>query len=344
MLTQPRRVPVRYFLLLRDLLRSTGVDTARILETAGIDPSLFERRDSMLTSAEVDAFILAASKLTGRDDLGFELGRRIKMNSHELLGYGLISCPNLDAFLRMSSRHYHLMVETWNMRYIRKGSSGECIYTPTVALPVHSMRFYLEALAVAHQNQLQLVIGPDLPAFDIYISMPEPDHLQRYLALSPARFYFDEATIPGVRAVMPAELLDIPLALGDVEVMHEIDKRCAATSLRPSRSNLGWGEYVMMVLREARGGLVTLEDIAKRANVSARTIDRHLQKEGIRFRELADKVRFERACEMLCATNSSIMEVASQLGFSDTANFTRSFRRVVGVNPGEYRRQFLSSN
>jgi len=38
--------------------------------------SLFESRDSMLASSEIDAFIAAAATLTGRDDLGFELGRR----------------------------------------------------------------------------------------------------------------------------------------------------------------------------------------------------------------------------------------------------------------------------
>ncbi len=30
---------------------------------------------------------------------------------------------------------------------------------------------------------------------------------------------------------------------------------------------------------------------------------------------------------------------ALQLGFSDTPNFTRAFRRVMGVTPGEYQRK-----
>jgi len=86
---------------------------------------------------------------------------------------------------------------------------------------------------------------------------------------------------------------------------------------------------------------VTLESIARRAGVSSKTIDRHLHKEGLRFREAADKVRYERACDLLCAPGASVTEVALQLGFSDTANFSRSFRNVAGVAPGEYQRQAL---
>jgi AraC-like DNA-binding protein len=338
MATSPRRVPVRYLQVLRDTLRDNGTDTSRLLHLAGIDEALFNSRDAGLTPLEVDAFISAAHRLTGRDDLGFELGKRIKMNSHDLLGYGLISCSNLDEYMRMTSRHYHLMTETWTMAYRRWYSGGECVYTPSVAMPPESMQFYLETIALAHQNQVQLLLGDKTPAYDIYLSMAQPAHIQRYRALAPARFHFVESAMPGVRVVMGAGLLDIPLALGDPEVVRQIDERCSALGQRPPRGEVGWVDYMMMVLRQANGEQVTLEDIAQRVKVSARTIDRHLKKEGLGFRELSDKIRFERACEMLCAEGASITDVALKLGFSDSANFSRAFKRVVGVSPGEYQR------
>ena len=334
-----RRVPVRYFLLLIEGLHSSGIDVARLLEMAGLQHAQFQSRESMLTSLEVDAFILAASRISGRTDLGFEMGRRIKMNSHDLLGYGLMSCPSMDAFLRMTSRHYHLMVETWTMSYRRDLRCGECVYTPTVALPPHSMSFYLEALAVAHQNQMQLVLGSHVMPYDIYISMPVPEHIQRYMALYPVNFRFESSAVPGVRAVMPNEMLDIPLALGDEAVMREIDERCRTIAQKPPRGDVGWTDYVLMVLREARGTQVAMEDIAQRVQVSARTIDRHLKKEGLGFRELSEKVRFERACEMLCSPGATVADVALKLGFSDAQNLSRAFKRVMGVTPSDYQKK-----
>ncbi len=333
-----RRVPTRYFLLLRDVLRSKGVDTAHVLALAGIDEAHFNARDASLTPEEVDTFIAAARTTTGRNDLGFDLGRRIKSNSHDVLGYGLLSCSSIDEMLRMASRHYHLMVETWTMTYRRWHAGGEVLYTPAIAMPPDTLQFYLETLAVTHHNQLQILLGPQISSYDIYMAMPEPAHAARYRALAPACFHFQESALPGVRVVMAADMLDSPLPLGDPEVVRQIDERCSALGQRPPRGEVRWGEYVTMVLREARGEQVTLEDLAQRVKVSARTIDRHLKKEGLGFRELSTKIRFERASEMLCVQGASITDVALQLGFSDAANFSRAFRRVIGLSPGEYQR------
>lgn len=338
MVAVPRRVPVRYLLLLADVLRASGADPVRVLERAGIDTGRLDQRDNTMTAAEADAFILAATQLTGRHDLGFELGRRVKMNSHDLLGYGLMSCPDMDAFLRMTCRHYHLMLETWMVRYTRGGPWAEMAYTPLVAMPPASLTFFLEALAMAHQNQMKLILGPELSVYDIHVSMPAPEHARRYEALFPARFHFHSGAMPGVRVVMPVAMLDTPLALGDVDVMRQIDERCQALGQRPARADTGWTDYVTMVLRETRGAQVTLEDIARKVHVSARTIDRHLKQEGSGFRELSDQVRFGWACELLRAPGGTIAEAALQLGFSDTANFARAFRRVMGTSPGEYQR------
>jgi AraC-like DNA-binding protein len=332
-----RRVPTRYFVLLMNALRAQGVDTAEILCAAGIDETRFNHRDGTLATAEVDNLVQTANQVTGREDLGFDLGRLIKMNSHDLLGYGLLSCHTAHQIMCMASRHYHLMTETFTLNYQRRpGAPGEAIYTPIIAMPDATLRFYLEVVAVSHQNQVRLMLGVDAPAYDVYLSMPEPAHVLRYRTLAPARFHFSENALPGVRVVMGADLLDHPLPFGDADVVNQIDERCSLLGSRPPTGHFGWGEYVEMVLRAAEGEQVTLEDLARRLNVSARTIDRHLRAENLAFRELSDKVRFARACEMLCESGATIKQVALKLGFSDTANFSRAFRRVVGVTPTDY--------
>ncbi len=335
----PRRAPVRYFLLLCDALRSMGVETARLLESAGLDPVLFENRESMLTSVEVEKLIVAAQALTGRADLGFETGRRIQINSHDLLGYGLLCCPTVHDFLRMGSSHFCLIQQNWSMRYRRiSAGMGECTYTPLVPLSAVNMAFALEALALAHHNHMQQLVGQHPSGYDISLSLPVPAHIQRYQMLRPVRFHFDASALPGVRVVMPAAMIDTTLALGNAEVMREIDARCRALGQKPARGDMAWTEYVTMLLREARGNILTMDDIAQCVQISARTLDRHLKKDGQSFRQLSDQVRFERACEMLRAPGATAAGVAQQLGFSDAPNFTRAFRRVMGMTPGAYQK------
>lgn len=339
----PRRIPGRYFALLRDALREQGVDVAGLLRMAGIEEARFDQHDAKLLPEEVEAFIATARRQTGRTDLGFETGRLIKMTSHDILGLGMLSCRNCDQVLRLVSRHYHLMTETATLSYRRTPTQGEAIYTPAMAMPLETLHFYLEMLAMAHQNQIQLMLGPRVPAYDIYLSMPKPPHIARYFALAPVRFHFDEGALPGVRVVMGADLLGMPLPLSDPRLAKQIDERCSAMGQRPPQGDRGWGEYVMMMLRQAQGELVTLDDLAQRVHVSARTIDRHLKKENLNFRELSQMVRFERARELLSSEGATVTQVALNLGFSDAANFSRAFRRVVGVSPSEYQHSVFDS-
>ena len=48
--------------------------------------------------------------------------------------------------------------------------------------------------------------------------------------------------------------------------------------------------------------------------------------------------RVERAKQLLQAgTNLSLAEMAAHAGFSDQSQFSRHFKRLVGVTPGQFR-------
>jgi len=49
--------------------------------------------------------------------------------------------------------------------------------------------------------------------------------------------------------------------------------------------------------------------------------------------------RIERAQHYLAHSNLSLGEIAHLCGFADQSHFTRTFGKVVGINPGEWRRQ-----
>jgi AraC family transcriptional regulator len=51
--------------------------------------------------------------------------------------------------------------------------------------------------------------------------------------------------------------------------------------------------------------------------------------------------RVERGKEMLRTTRMRILDVAIACGFKTQQHFARVFRRVCGISPTEYRREFL---
>lgn len=329
---------VRFFVNLEEILQSHGADNARLSQVSGISEDTFKTQTSYITHTEGQNYIHAVRELTGREDLGFELGRRIRMNQNGPLGYGLISSTSMHDFYVMQSRYYHLMTTFWTMHYKRTYSGGEAVFLPNAAHNRDTHLFMMEVISMGQQNQTHLMMGGREPAYDIHLGMPAPPHRHHYQSLSPVRFHFHENASPCVRIVMGNNLLNAPLALGDPVVMREVAERCGLITPQVANTDICWADHVSSMLRDAPGMQLSLEDLARHIRVSARTIDRHLKNEGVGFRELSDKVRFERACTLLSEEGSSVVGVAEQMGFSDAANFSRAFKRVMGVSPSDYQR------
>ena len=56
--------------------------------------------------------------------------------------------------------------------------------------------------------------------------------------------------------------------------------------------------------------------------------------------EYLRKIRIEKASRFLQNSSQSLVEIALSNGFSDQSQFTKCFKRVTGLTPGEYRRTF----
>jgi AraC-like DNA-binding protein len=56
---------------------------------------------------------------------------------------------------------------------------------------------------------------------------------------------------------------------------------------------------------------------------------------------MQNRARMQKACELVLHSGRSISDIASSLGFSTVHNFSRAFRREIGVSPREYRRRML---
>lgn len=87
--------------------------------------------------------------------------------------------------------------------------------------------------------------------------------------------------------------------------------------------------------------LPKLDETALLFDVSPATLKRELQAAGMSYRCLLDRLRFDTACDMLSDPQLTIREIAQELGYSGPNNFVRSFHRMTGQTPGEYRRQHI---
>ncbi len=86
-------------------------------------------------------------------------------------------------------------------------------------------------------------------------------------------------------------------------------------------------------------GEVGIKTVAPRLHMSERTLQRRLHAAGLSFQALLDRTRKELCLDYLSGGRISLDEIAYRLGYANTANFNRAFKRWTGQTPQAYRRR-----
>ena len=84
-------------------------------------------------------------------------------------------------------------------------------------------------------------------------------------------------------------------------------------------------------------GQCDMESIAAALNISKRTLQRALEKDGTQFKDVQNAVRRQLADFYLRHSHFNMKHVAYLLGFHDHSSFNKACSRWFGMTPGQYR-------
>ena len=122
----------------------------------------------------------------------------------------------------------------------------------------------------------------------------------------------------------------------------EEENRDTETETPAEPSSAESGNYIVRMaldyMRRSCGEHLSLSAVAEKVYVSQWHLSKLLNRyTGKSFFDLLCEMRMEHAAEMLKDPSMKIYTVAEAVGYSDVANFSRSFKKVMGKTPGEYR-------
>ena len=86
-------------------------------------------------------------------------------------------------------------------------------------------------------------------------------------------------------------------------------------------------------------GGASLRRTAQVLGVSTRSLQRHLADTGTSYSELVADVRLDVACRLLAGTEKRMSDIALLLGYTGPSSFSRSFMRLMKMQPVAYRRE-----
>lgn len=126
-----------------------------------------------------------------------------------------------------------------------------------------------------------------------------------------------------------------------IQILRAMGIRASDKSMPLDKSYVDLAMEYMMVYYNSN---IRIEDICRQINISPYHFIRMFKdKTGITPHEFLQRVRIDKAVEMLKSGHYSVMETASLCGFVSADHFARSFKHAMGIPPSEFRRIYSIS-
>ncbi|MBQ0958160.1 AraC family transcriptional regulator ligand-binding domain-containing protein [Ideonella sp. 4Y11] len=329
-------VPARYLWLLADHLVSLGHAVEQPLVAAGLSVAQLSHPAARIDRQQLSKALQQLAAATGRTDLGFELGMQLNLGLADELGQLFLSAPTHAAGLAYASRYLPLMTPSYRLHIERTAEGLHATAEPTRPLPYDVAVMGLEVVLAATYRFAVFISQSSSFPVTVSVSWPAPPHAHRYRELKGVQLRFGRGDRPRLHLLIPTELAERPLPMANHLAARDLEEACERR-LRQLSQGQSWTEWVITMLRDVEDRFPTQAELAAQMGISPRTLARALLAEGREYRELAQDLRHAQARQLLRGTALSLAEIAHRLGYSDAANFSRAFRRVEALSPGQFR-------
>lgn len=325
-------IRVGVFLPIVNFLDQIGTPSDRLLEQVSLSPAALDNPDRLLTLYQGAALAESAAALEGLETLGFLVGRQTppyklgalgKILQNSLTLFDLLTTIEQTVSMANSGQHVSLRwAGDWVWWQFHCDNPGRVSNLQTHR---YDLGLYL--------NALRQVLGPDWKPTELHLEGPPCRALLAMDDFVGTTIHFlcpyNAIKIPRAALSLPYN----PTATGDDINGHPDYDRFRQTA--PSLTFLDSLQQLVQAMLPY--GCPDIALVAAASGLSVRTLQRHLTKAGLTYSKLVDRVRFNRAVALLQQPDAKLIEIASELGYTDQANFSRAFRRWAGVSPHEYR-------
>jgi AraC-like DNA-binding protein len=316
-------------------LRALDADVEGLIARVGLSLVELEDPDTRIPiEVCVDLAVLAA-EVTGDEALGLHLSERYVSGLFGVLDYLAHSSRTLGEALRNLCRYNRLLQDAIETVFDVTGDRA-LIWQKSFGAFRPPAGIVENAIANLVVIGRELTGAPVVP-IEVLFTHAEPGYSAEHARIfkCPVRF---EADRDGL--VLPAKDLELPLRNADPTLCAILDRH-ARQLLEQLPAVPKFSQRVReLVAAELKDGAPTSRAIAKKLQVSERTLRRRLLGEQTTFEKLVDGLRKGLAERYLNEANLSVDEVSLMVGYSEVNAFRRAFARWHGESPSQYRKRF----
>jgi len=319
---------------LLDAFRRGGVDARRLSERAPEQVDRLLRDPAGLDPDDLNRILIECAALSGNTSFGLHMTRFVDVSMLGTFGYLLLNAPTVGGFLEIAERYYPIfyrgarLVVSTDARCVQLGYGPA---QPSNLSPRHDNEWTLGFFVEFIRDR----VGEDWFPIRTTFANEAPRGLSELRRVFGGEILFNQ----------PSTMIEFDRALLDHRI-NESDPRLLEILRGQAEALLGGietpssleSEVRLQILEQLERGAAKAAVIARRMAMSLSTFKRRLQRESLQFRALRDSVIRDVATRSLLETDLEIGDIAHKLGYSETSAFHRSFVRIVGQTPAQYRR------
>lgn len=315
-------------------LHHRKMDTGPVLNKAGIAPSLLDQAGARVPVAAYAALLRQVAQLLDDEFFGMD-SRSMRVGSFALACLLALGAADLGGALTRQCRFYGTLFQGLSIGLRRQGRRAALeirATDPANPPPV----FAVETLFVYVHGVACWLVRRRIPILSAEFAYPRPPQAGEYATLFSTETTFDQ---PVSRLWFDAGHLSLPL-VQDNDSARTFLNQAPESFLVKYRNPDGMARRVTSILRRRPpADWPDFDTLAASLRCSPATLRRALRQEGTSFQAIKDRLRLERAREMLSDTDLSMADIAAQLGFAEPSAFTRAFRAWTGTAPSQFKEQ-----
>lgn len=329
-----KQLPVHYFGHLSAVLKEHGIDLDSQLEHLGYDTqALLHQPNASISAVHFNLLMQKLLRKPALCHLGIAIGKRLHIAHHGAFGLAILNAPTLRSIVEFVAKYIVIRIPFIELTVQETGNAFR-VHAHDLQWQSDVHRLLVEAVTSAFLN-LQLALnerGNDIRITYLMFDYgaEQHEHMYRQAFGLPCQF---DAAFSGF--VIDKTNADDALVDGDDISFHQAELLCQQEKqlLVDNAEIIG---RIRHYFYSQVGRLPSLGDTARFLAVSERTLNRELAKENTSFSQLSDNWLAQQAKEMLLARQLSVQQTAEQLGYAETSNFRRAFKRWFGCAPSVF--------
>lgn len=309
-----------------------GLDTAALLEAAGLTAAQVQDPEGRIPGAAVRTLWLAAQARSADPGLGVRAAQAVPFGAYRVIDFLAASAPTVGEGLVRVARYFPLINSGVELQLHADAAERRVALVSPGAIGGLPGAYVEYALAVTYLH-CRRASGFDWPLLRVDLAGAAPSSTAEHVQVfgCPVRF-----GRPHDQLVIAARTWDLPSHNASTDLLRTLEEH-AQRVLAALRAEELEARVIRILVEELRGGDPSLDHVARRVGLSPRTLQRRLQLEGVSFADVLDRTRRDFADCYVKEATLALTEIAYLLGFSEQSAFTRAFQRWYGVSPSRYR-------